>query len=97
MGKFKIVWSEQAKYTLKVIYDYYKEKSQQGASNLLSDILQSPKTLRFAEQYQVDEINSRYRRIVVRDYKVLYTEEEGVVRIVDIVSAKQSPEELQKK
>ncbi len=97
MDKLKIIWTNQAKLALKSIYDYYKEKSLQGASNVKSDLLQSPKTIHFAKQYQVDDINPKYRRIVVRDYKVLYKENKGVIQIVDIVSTKQSPEILKNK
>ena len=97
MSRLKIVWSEQARRTLKDIYNFYKEKSPQGAIQVRSDILQGPRSLHFAEQYQKDDINPRYHRMVVRDFKILYTEEEGVIQTVDIVSAKQSPEELRNK
>lgn len=97
MAKFKIIWSEQAKIALRHIYDFYKKKSVQGAKNVKSDLLKSPKTIQFAKQYQLDDINPKYHRIVVRDYKVLYREEDGVIKIVDIVSTKQSPEVLKNK
>jgi len=69
-----IVWTLQAKESLKEIYDYYKKKSLQGAKNVKNDILKSPKTIHYSKQYQVDDINAKYRRIVVRDFKVLYRE-----------------------
>lgn len=93
MAGFKIIWTDQAKAALKHIYDYYKNKSIQGAKNIKSDLLKSPKTILFAKQYQLDDINIKYRRIIVRDYKVLYKEENGVIQIVDIISSRQSPEE----
>jgi len=74
MGKFKIVWSKQARASLKDIYDHYKEKSLQGARHVKADLLNSPKTIYFSKQYQIDDINPKYRRIVVRHYKVLYKE-----------------------
>ena len=97
MDKLKIVWTDQAKLALKAIYDYYKDKSPQGARNVKSDLLASPKQIVFAQQYQVDDINPKYRRIVVRDYKVLYREDKGVIQVMDIVSTRQSPEILKKK
>jgi plasmid stabilization system protein ParE len=97
MGELKIIWSKQARSAVKSIYSYYKKKSLQGANNVKTDLLQSPKSIRFAKQYQVDEINSNYRRIVVRDYKVLYNEKNNVIRIIDVVGTKQSPEELKNK
>lgn len=97
MPKLKIIWTDQAKNALRDIYDYYKDKSPQGAKNVKSDLLKSPKTILFAKQYQVDEINPKYRRIVVRHYKVLYKEENGVIQVVDIISSRQSPDILKEK
>jgi len=82
---------------LKLIYDYYKVHSVQGAKNVKSDLLNSPKKIFFSKQYQVDEINPKYRRIVVRDYKILYKENEETVWIMDIVSTRQSPDILKGK
>ena len=64
MSSLKIIWSKQAKQAVKSIYDFYKEKSVQGAKNVKNDLLQALKTIHFAEQYQIDEINPKYRRIV---------------------------------
>lgn len=65
MGKLKIIWTAQAKEDLKNIYKYWKNKSLQGAKNVRSGILKSPKTILYSEQYQIDDINPKYRRIVV--------------------------------
>jgi len=97
MSKLKIIWTDQAKEALKSINDYYKDKSLQGAKNVKSDLLQSPKTIYFSKQYQVDDVNPKYRRIIVRDYKVLYREDEDTIQVMDIVSTKQSPEILKNK
>jgi len=97
MDKLKIVWTAQAKAALKFIYDYYKDKSLQGAKNVKIDLLESPKKIIFSKQYQVDDINPKYRRIVVREYKVLYKEYGGVIQVMDIVGTKQSPEVIKNK
>ncbi|MEZ0131278.1 type II toxin-antitoxin system RelE/ParE family toxin [Flavobacterium sp. LBUM151] len=86
-----VVWTNEAKNQLKTIFNFYKEKSVQGANNLKDDILKTTKNIRFSEQYQKDEIESEYRRIVVRDYKILYREENGVVYIVRVFSNKRDP------
>jgi len=97
MKKVKIIWTKQAHTAVKAIFDYYKGKSLQGAENVKADLLSSPQTIHFSKQYQVDEINPDYRRIVVRDYKVLYKEKIGVIQIMDVVSTKQSPERSKRK
>jgi len=94
MRKRDIVWTLQAKESLKTIYDYYKERSPQGARNVTNDLLRSPKTIAFSKQYQVDDINPKYRRIIVRDFKVLYKESQNTIEIIDIISTQQSPSKL---
>lgn len=94
---FKIIWSTQAKESLKDIYQYLRDKSEQGSKNVLSDLLNAPKKIVFAKQYQIDDINPKYRRIVVLDYKIIYLERKGHVEIIDIVSTRQSPDILQDK
>lgn len=80
MSSYKIIWASQAKQDLKHIYEYWKKKSAQGATNVRSDILKSSKTIHYAKQYQVDDINPKYRRIVVRTYyKVLYQERKNTI------------------
>ena len=98
MERFKVIWTDQAKNELKKIYDYYRERSLQGAKNVRSDLLQSPKPIYFSKQYQIDDINPNYRRIVIRgNYKVLYREESGTIKVMDFVSTKQSPDVLKNK
>lgn len=66
-------------------------KSLQVAQNVKNDILKATRELHFVEQYQRDEIEPEYRRIIVRDYKLLYKEEkEGTVFIARIFSTKQN-------
>lgn len=89
MGEVKkIIWTDSAKEQLKNIFNYYKEKSVQGADNIKNYILKITKNIHFTEQYQKDEIEPEYRRIIVRDYKILYLEEDYVVFIVKIFSSK---------
>ena len=98
MGNYKIIWSFQAKQDLKDIYEYWKKKSVQGAKNVRSDILKSPKTIFYAKQYQFDDINPKYRRIVVLTfYKVLYREQKHTISIMGVVCTSQSPDVLKNK
>jgi plasmid stabilization system protein ParE len=95
MRKPEIIWSNQAKLALKDIFDYYKDKSLKTAKNIKSELLNSPKTVLFSRQYQIDDINPKFRRIVVRHYKVLYQERNGIIEVIDIISTRQSPELLE--
>lgn len=91
MEKFiKVVWTYTAKNQLQKIFNYYKEKSIQGANNIKNEILNSTKNIHFIDQYQKDEIESQYRRIIVRDYKILYFVEDEVIYISKIFSTKRN-------
>ena len=95
MGSYTIIWTFQARQDLKDIYEFWKKKSIQGAENVRSDILKSNKTIYYAKQYQVDDINPKYRRIVVRTYyKVLYKESKNTIYIMGVLGTQQSPDEL---
>lgn len=76
MSALKVIWSKRAKSQLKAIHDYikYKLKSPQAAQNVKIDILKTAGSIVFAAQYEVDEIQPEYRRMLVRHYKILYKE-----------------------
>lgn len=98
MAKLKTVWTDRAKAQLKHIYDYlkYEKKTPQGAANVKNDLIRASKEVIFAEQYQKDDINPNYRRIVVRHYKLIYKEEKGKIIILRVFDTLQSPQRLMK-
>jgi len=88
----KIIWTNTAKDELKTIFNFYKEKSVQGANRVKEDIFKTTSTIHFAEQYQKDEIEPEFRRIIVRDYKILYEIVDDVIYIARIYSTKLNPD-----
>ena len=63
-----ILWDNQAKADLKLIFEFIKLKSPQGAKNVITDIVAQSENIHFVEQYQVDEfLGEPYRRMIVRD------------------------------
>lgn len=91
MAELKKIWTNTAKAQLKAIYEIYKVKSLQGATTLKDEILQATRELHFAGQFQKDEIEPEFRRIIVRHYKILYIEENGIVFIARIFDTRQNP------
>src|SRR5690606_8101171 len=93
MNKLKVIWSQKAKAQLKSIHDYlkYEKKTPQGAANVKKDILQASREVTFENQYQRDEIEPEYRRIIVRHYKLLYKEKGGKILILRIFDTYQEP------
>ena len=92
-NKLKVRWTIDALVSLKDIYDFYKKKSLQGAQNVKNDILNSPKRVIYPRQYQIDEVNPEFRRIIVRDYKVLYKEIDNIIVVFDVICTRKDPNE----
>lgn len=87
-----ILWDDQAKSDLKLIYDFLHIKSAQGAINVIKEIISQSKNIHFTEQYQVDEfLGAPYRRMIVRDYKIIYrVHSEIEIRILQIFDTRQN-------
>lgn len=90
-NKFEIEWTDLAILSLQDIYNFYVHKSVQGANNVINDILDSPETIKYSNQYQIDESFPEFRRIVVRDYKVLYSVNKNLVTVYDVICTRKDP------
>lgn len=97
--QIRIIWDNNAKTDLKLIYDFIKLKSPQGAKNVIKDIVLASKSIKFTQQYQVDEIlGEPFRRFVVRNYKIIYkVHSEYEIRILQIFDTRQNPIKLKGK
>lgn len=52
----KVIWSEEAKHSLKKFCDYIKKDSPSGAERVKKEIFKTSKSLAdFPEKYQADE------------------------------------------
>ena len=93
-----ILWDNQAKADLKLLFEFIRLKSPQGARNVIRDIVLQTKNIHFVEQYQVDEfLGEPYRRMIVRDYKVIYKiHSETEIRILQIFDTHQNSVKLKK-
>jgi hypothetical protein len=47
-----IIWTQNAKRSLKNIYDFYQPKSTKAAKKIIEEILQTAKNIQFAEQFK---------------------------------------------
>ncbi|WP_422355710.1 type II toxin-antitoxin system RelE/ParE family toxin [Roseivirga pacifica] len=86
-----IVWSKEAFESLKKIHDYYFKLNPAATERIRKDIIAAVSSLRYTKQYQLDEFNSNYRRIIVRYYKVFYTISAREAMILEIFDTRQSP------
>ena len=94
----RILWDNEAKSDLKLIFEFLKLKSNQGARNVIRDIVNQSKNIHFTNQYQVDEyLGEPFRRMVVRNYKIIYkVHSETEIRILQIFDTRQNPSKLKK-
>jgi len=84
----KVVWTRQARESLSAILEYRYAEIPSAYTTVRNDIIQASKNIVFSKQFQKDDIFPEYRRIIVRDYKILYKEIEAVVYILNVVCTK---------
>jgi addiction module RelE/StbE family toxin len=94
----KILWDNQAKNDLKLLFDFLKIKSPEIASKLIQNIVNQTKTIHFTEQYQVDEfLGEPYRRMIVSHFKIVYkVHNKFEIRILQVFDTRQNPNQLNK-
>lgn len=87
----RVDWSKEAEQNLKSIYYFHTPFSEESAFMLVTNIKIKADSIIFPKQYQVDEYNPKYRRMIFGDYKILFREKKSIVYIVAIFSSKNNP------
>ena len=81
----KIVWTRQARESLNKILDYRYKDIPEARKIVRKDIIKASKEIVFTKQFQRDDIQPQYRKIRVRDYKILYKEDISDVYIMNVI------------
>jgi plasmid stabilization system protein ParE len=81
----KVVWTRQARKSLNEILDYRYKDIPEARKIVRKDIITTSKEIVFTKQFQQDEVYPQYRRIIVRDYKILYKEDINYVYIMNVI------------
>lgn len=101
MEKITVVWALSARDDLRKIYYWVKKHTEsiQLAQNVKNDIIKASQNIEFVEQYQVDEfLESPFRRIIVRHYRIVYeVESQSKIRILQVFDTHQHPKKLKKR
>ena len=92
----KIEWTDTAKIALKSVFDFHVVNSERSAYNIVDKIVNTVDAIVFSKQYQIDDINPNYRRMISGHYKILYKENGNTISIMNIVSTKANPNTLKK-
>ena len=94
MISLNVVWTFEAENDLDDIYEFYLQVSHKIALKIISEIILETDKIIFLEEFQLDEINSKYRRIIVRHFKILYRVVSNEIVIFGVFDSRQNPEKL---
>jgi plasmid stabilization system protein ParE len=87
-----VFWTQYAKEDLKEIYiSLTKVISKEKAIKIRNELFNCTDNIVFAEQFQLDEYRFDCRRIVIRNYKVLYQLKENSIFVIRVFNSFQNP------
>jgi addiction module RelE/StbE family toxin len=90
--KLVIFWTNNAKEDLKDIYiSLKKATSKEKAEKIIHELFNCTDNIVFAEQFQLDEYRFDCRRIIIRNYKVLYQIKENSIFVIRVFNSFQNP------
>jgi plasmid stabilization system protein ParE len=89
---YAVFWSNNAKLDLKDIYlSLEKNISLPVAIKISEEIFGSLSSITFTEQFQIDEYRIDCRRLIIRNYKILYQFHNNTIYVVRIFNTFQDP------
>lgn len=90
--KAEVFWTQNAKEDLREIYFQLKEKySKEIALKIRGELFNCTDNISFSEQFQLDEYRLECRRIIIRNYKVLYQIQEKSIFVIRVFNSFQNP------
>ncbi|HKL40868.1 MAG TPA: type II toxin-antitoxin system RelE/ParE family toxin [Cryomorphaceae bacterium] len=88
----KITWTIEISKDLEGIYNFYAGKSEKAANRIIEEIISEVENLKFARQYQTDELNPNYRRIIVGHHKIVYRITQNELVVLRAFDTRSNPE-----
>ena len=89
---YAIFWTTNAKLDLKDIYLSLEQNiSLLVATKITDEIFESLNSIIFPDQLQIDEYRIDCRRIIIRNYKILYQFHHNTIYVVRIFNTFQDP------
>lgn len=88
--KLKVVWNDEAKYALRNIYNYIKQReSVERAKKVRNEIAASAKNLnvfpeKFVEDPYLKDESGNYRFKVIWSYKIIYEVTPEAIMVLDV-------------
>lgn len=91
---FSVFWATQAEADIDAIYSWLFERSPVAAAKVVGEIFDAAESVVFGGQYQGEELVPETRRMVVRNYKIIYTTYGTNLYIIRIFDTRQNPSRL---
>ena len=93
----KVVWSDEAKYSLLDVYSHIVEKSIQNAEMVIDALTElgeslSDEKLEYSKDLILDD--ERYRSVSKWSFKIVYERTATEVIILDVFNSNQNPKKL---
>jgi plasmid stabilization system protein ParE len=89
---YAIFWTTYAKLDLKDIYVSLEQNiSLAVATKITDEIFESLHSIIFPDQFQIDDYRIDCRRIIIRNYKILYQFHNNTIYVVRIFNTFQDP------
>jgi plasmid stabilization system protein ParE len=89
---YAIFWTTNAKLDLKDIYLSLEQNiTPLVANKVIDEIFGSLNSITFPDQFQIDEYRIDCRRIITRNYKILYQFHNNTIYVVRIFNTFQDP------
>ncbi|MBI1289105.1 MAG: hypothetical protein GC178_16180 [Flavobacteriales bacterium] len=92
----RVEWTDTAKHALRNIYEFHAEHAEESAFRIVTEIVEKADSIIYMKQFQVDDINPDYRRIVVGYYKVLYRVQDSVVKVMNVFPTRSDSRKLER-
>ena len=89
---FSIIWTSKSFEDISNIHNYLSNKiSIETANKIIEEIYRAPSSITFTEQFKIDEFRNDCRRIIVRNYKILYHIKDSEIFVIRVFNTFQNP------
>ena len=89
---FSVFWTSKSFEDISNIHHYLSNKiSSETANKIIDEIYQAVNSITFVEQFQIDEYRKDCRRIIVRNYKILYYIKDSEIFVIRVFNTLQDP------
>lgn len=92
-----IHWTQEAENDLDEIFEFYLATSLNIATKIIFEIIEETQRTVFSKQWQKDEFDLKYRRVIVRkSFRIVYKIVDGFIIVTAVYPTKKNPKDFRK-